>query len=183
MKVLPSVYYVSSNALGVAAEIRTKFLPSWCFHAMDTWRLWSQTTDSICVWNCFLLFDFNHSLVRLATVYVARLVHALLVVMLINGSKYDSILDLLTWSPALSPAYHRLLFLMPHLWSQRLCRPCVRTMHIARCLQQGTRTSSSGQEHKLHVELLCGAALRPALLTTQHADTSGEIFCYQLIIT
>lgn len=86
--------------------------------------------------------------------------------MLVNGSECDSNLDLLTWSPALSPARHRRLFLMPHLWTQRQCRCCVRTRHTARCLHQGTSASSSGHEHKSRLELLCGAALRPALLTT-----------------
>ena len=87
-------------------------------------------------------------------------------VTLVNGSEYDSNLDLLTWSPALSPAYHRLLFLMLHLWTQGQCRCCVRTLHMARCLQQGISASSSGHEHESHLELLRGAALRPALLTT-----------------
>ena len=87
-------------------------------------------------------------------------------VTLVNDSEYDSNLDLLTWSPALSPAHHRLLFLMPHLWTQRQCRCCVRTLHMARCLQQGISASSSGHEHESHLELLRGAALRPALLTT-----------------
>ena len=91
------------------------------------------------------------------------LVHALLMVTLINGSKYDSNLDLLTWSPALSPAHHRLLFLMLPLWTKMQCRGHV---HMAGCLEGGSSASSSGHKHTFYLELLCGAALRAALLTT-----------------
>lgn len=158
MKILPSVYAVLSDSQA-AAEIRTQvpaFLMRSCYG-----RSGDMVTDYRHVCSCFLLFSLKHHLVRLVTFLVplawrAGLVHALLMVMLVNGSECDSNLDLLTWSPALSPIAPQALFLMPHLWTQRQCRCCVRTWrHAARCLP---RDSASSSVHEAQVPL--GTAVR-----------------------